>query len=156
MLRCLPGMSLLAKLSRMASTRSWPFGMLVPRTCWDRTSLGLCASGFSLIFSARSLTCSVASSMARKAAPSVCGRGICGDSAAGLSAVRLVSVIMILRAGSRQVGRCDQQSRASNRHCHNLALFPGTGAYAPLPRTGPGLESCYPELNHRGAWRPAG
>ena len=42
--------------------------MLVPRTCWDSTSLGLCSSGFSLIFSARSRTCAVASSMARSAA----------------------------------------------------------------------------------------
>ena len=84
--------------------------MLVPRTCWDKTSLGLCCSGFCLIFSARSLTCSVASSMARRAAASVSGRGRCGDSAAWLSGSEIVSVIMILRAGSRRFGRRDQQS----------------------------------------------
>ena len=76
--------------------------MLVPRTCWDSTSLGLCSSGFSLIFSARSRTCAVASSMARSAAASVCGRGMRGDSAAWLSAGAIVSVIMILRAGRRR------------------------------------------------------
>ena len=75
---------------------------LVPRTCWDSTSLGLCSSGFSLTFSARSRTCAVASSIARSAAPSVCGRGMRGESAARVSAGEIVSVVMILRAGRRR------------------------------------------------------
>src|SRR6266702_2318778 len=79
--------------------------MLVPRTCSERTSLGLCASGSCLILSARSMTCAVASSMARRAAASVSGRGRCGDSAAWLCAGEIVSVIVILRAGHRRLGR---------------------------------------------------
>src|SRR5689334_3867664 len=90
--------------------------MLVPRTCWDRMSLGRCASGLALIFSARSFRCDVASSISCRAAPSLCGRGVCGDSATCPPGSVIVSVMV------PPSWQAPWPAAASHsRDCHNLA-----------------------------------
>src|SRR5580692_10317548 len=70
---------------------------LVPRTWSDRTSLGWWSSGWALMCSIRSCSSSLARSIARSAAASVCGRGMTGDCSAACCPVGCCPVSCVMR-----------------------------------------------------------